>query len=84
MLGACAQPSSSLSNIVHVATANKAMYALSEGCTCILEFRSLSPYSGRKQSLTCVVCIHEPLLPLILLQCTVEPLYIYQIKDIFL
>ena len=64
MLGACAQPSSSLSNIVHVATANKAMYALSEGCTCILEFRSLSPYSGgRKQSLTCVVCIREPLSP---------------------
>ena len=32
MLGACVQPSSSLSNIVHVATANKAKYAVSEAC----------------------------------------------------
>ena len=36
MVGACVQPSSSLSNIVHVATANKAMYALSEACIIII------------------------------------------------
>ena len=63
MLGASVQPSSSLSNIVHVATANKAMYALAEVCVIIIYEdipKLLIFYRG--ENLTCIVCMYEPLL----------------------
>ena len=62
VLGACVQPSSSLSNIVHVTTANKAMYALSEACVIIIHLQSLYPHTlgggGGGGTISNVCCVY--------------------------
>ena len=64
MVGACVQTFSSLSNIVHVATANKAMYALAEACVIIINFMKPIPILWGEKAISNMYCVHyEPSLP---------------------
>ena len=58
MLSACIRPYSSHSNIVHVATANKAMYALAEACVIIINFIKPIPILWEENTISNVRCVH--------------------------